>query len=457
MSTMFLELGKILFATLLQVLQIPIFWLVVLLVFLQYRRVAVMEQKFFGRPITPVVKQVAISTGLGVLAGILASALMLLLGLSLSQIGLLYIWPVALLLLLVHPRFLCFSYAGGIVALAVLGLRLVKPFIPSFAAHKVVAPLLEIHIPALLALIGLLHLVEALLIFLSGHQGSSPLYFKRPGGEVVGAYSLQKFWPIPLVALLATAVLESEVQGISMPDWWPLFKSTLELGPGESLQYMALPVLAALGYADMAFTSSPRQKSAATAICLSLYSIVLIGLALAIELYPWLALAGVLFAPLGHEAVIHYGNWRERSGESLYRAGAGGVPLMMVLPGSAADKAGLRTGDLLRRVNGIPVTSDLELLRNIDQSYFMVLIDGSRDDRDFSVVLNKRHVAEKKDLLALPLREDSGAAASAPLWRRGAAFGLIPAPSRYTPIYAREKPAAGSRLLQWFKKRGKRS
>jgi len=80
---------------------------------------------------------------------LLAGAIMLLLGLSLSQIGLLYIWPVALLLLLLHPRFLCFSYAGGIVALAVLVLRyILLPFFPALAEQALVAPLLEIHIPA---------------------------------------------------------------------------------------------------------------------------------------------------------------------------------------------------------------------------------------------------------------------------------------------------------------------
>lgn len=448
LSALLLELGKILLTTLLRVLQIPLFWLVILLVYLQYRRVAGMEQKFFGRIINPVGRQVAISTGLGILAGILASAFMLLLGLSLSQIGLLYIWPVALLLLLIHPRFLCFSYAGGIVALAVLALRhLVEPLFPAFAEMRLVAPLLEIHIPALLALIGLLHLIEALLIYLSGHRGSSPLYFKRAGGEVVGAFSLQKFWPIPLVALLAMAIPEAEVQGVSMPEWWPLLKSTLELGPGETLQYMALPVLAALGYSDMAFSSSPRQKSASTARFLSIYSVALILLALLAEFCPSLTLAGVLFAPLGHEAVINRGNRLESSRESLYRAGATGVPLMMVLPGSAAESAGLHSGDLVQRVNGAPVSSDLDLLRKIDESYFMVLIEGLCGGSGLSVVLNKRRPG-RQDAADPFAQAGLPAATAAPLWHRGAALGLIPAPSSQTPIYARERRAAGHSLLR---------
>ncbi len=447
MSALILELGKIVLATLIQ--SLPIFWVVVLLVYLQYRRAAGMEQKLFGRTINPVGRQVVVSTMLGILGGLLASLVMLLLGLSLTQIGLLFIWPVALLLLLIHPRYLCFSYAGGLVALAVLALRfLLLPLFPALAEYAPVASLLEIHIPALLALIGLLHLIEAMLIYFGGHRGSSPLYFKRADGEVVGAFSLQRFWPIPLAALLATVVLESEIQGVSMPEWWPLIKPVLELEPGQTLQYLAFPAMAALGYSDLALSSSPREKSASTARFLSLYSVLLIGLALASEFYPWLTLTGVLFAPLGHEAVIHYGNRIEHSRRARYRSTAEGVPLMAVLPQSAASRAGLRAGDLVRRVNGAPVHSDLELLMRLEESYFMVLFEGLRDGGSFSIVLNKRR-SEEKNSLDLPFfARPPSTAAHASLWHRGAALGLIPAPSRQTPIYAQARTAAAFGLLR---------
>lgn len=446
MIPLLLELGKIVLATLLQAL--PIFWIVVLLVYLQYRRAAGLERKLFGRTINPVGRQVALSTGLGILGGALASLIMLLLGLSLSQIGLLFIWPVALLLLLIHPRYLCFAYAGGIVALAVLAVRFVLlPLIPSLAEYSLVASLLEIHIPALLALVGLLHFIEALLIYFSGHRGSSPLYYKGADGEVVGAFSLQRFWPIPLAALLATVVLETEIQGVSMPEWWPLLKPLLELEPGQTLQYLALPAVAALGYSDLALSSSPREKSISTARLLSLYSLILIGLALASEFYPWVIPAGVLFAPLGHEGVIYFGNRLEQSRGARYRSTAEGVPLMAVLPRSAASRAGLRAGDLLRRVNGAPVRSDQELLLRLEESYFMVLLEGLREGNHLSVVLNK-HREEGENGPHLPFLEQAPpTAVRANLWHRGAALGLIPAPSRLTPVYAQARAAAGSGLL----------
>lgn len=450
----YLEIVKVLLATLMQTL--PLFWLVILIVYLQYRRSALMEQQLFGRTINPVGRQVALSTLWGIIGGLLASLIMILLGLSLAQIGLLYIWPVALLLLLIHPRYLCFSYAGGIVALAALALRSLGPYFPHLAENAILAPLLDIHIPALLALVGLLHLVEALLIYSGGHRGSSPLYFKQPGGEVVGAFSLQRFWPIPLAALLATAVLESEVRGVSMPEWWPLIKPALELEPGQTLQYFTFPAIAALGYSDLAL-SSPRQKSASTALFLSIFSVLLIGAALAAEYYPPLTLVGVLFAPLGHEAVIYYGNRLEHSREARYRSTDEGVLLMAVLPESAASRAGLRAGDLIRRVNGAPVRSDLEFLRRLEESYFIVLIEGLRKGENFSIVLNK-HFSQEKEGRRNPFSERPPAtAAYASLWHRGAALGLIPAPSRQTPVYAQARPAAASGLLKRLWSRHKSS
>ena len=456
MGALILELGKIVLATMIQ--SIPIFWIVVLLVYLQYRRAARMEQKLFGRIINPVGRQVLVSTGLGVIGGLLASLIMLLLGLSLTQIGLLFIWPVALLLLLIHPRYLCFAYAGGVVGVLFLALRyILLPLFPALAEYAIVASMMEIHIPALLALVGLLHLIESLLIRLGGQRGSSPLYFKRADGEVVGAFSLQRFWPIPLAALIATMVLETEIQGVSMPEWWPLLKPVLELEPGHTLQYLAFPAMAALGYSDLVFSTSPREKSTSTACFLSLYSIILIGLALASEFCSLLMPLGVLFAPLGHEAVIYYGNRLEQSRPARYRSSAEGVPLMMVIPQSAASRAGLRTGDLVRRVNGVPVESDLDFLMRLEEGYFMTMIEGLREGSSFSIVLNKRRTEEKNDTGIPFLAKPAPTATRASLWHRGAALGLIPAPSQRTPIYAQARPAGAPGFLRRLWGRFKKS
>src|SRR5690606_41661119 len=86
---------------------------------------------------------------------------------------------VAIALMMVHPRFICSAYAGGI--LSVTHLLFGWP---------------GLSVPAIMALVAVLHLVESLLILLHGPTGATPVYVRRPDGRVVGGFTMQKFWPI---------------------------------------------------------------------------------------------------------------------------------------------------------------------------------------------------------------------------------------------------------------------
>ena len=428
------EISRIFLSSFLMALFMPIFWIVLFLVYLQYRRQVATEEKLFGRTINQVGRQILLSVGLGIIGGFAASAILLFLGLSLEQIGLYFIWPVALLLLLFNPRYLCFSYAGGIVAAAVLVFRHILVIImPGLAQYTVVASLLRIHIPALLVLIGLLHLIEALLIYIGGHWGSSPIYLKNEEGRVVGAFSLQRFWPIPLVALLVSVVAQAEIVGVSMPEWWPILQSTIQPGVGQSLQYAAIPVAAGLGYADMALSSTPRERSAFSAKWLAVYSTVLLIIAIGSAYTPWLILPGVLFAPLGHEILILYGNKKEQKQRLRYEWVDAGVSLMMVLPGTAAQEAGLADDDLILKVNGHAVADCRDMMQKIEDSYFMVLLEGLRKNEPFSLILKKqsREEAGIRDYQQTGMTVKS----SSSLLHHCADLGLIPVPTPDSPVY----------------------
>lgn len=431
---LFFEIGQMFLTTFLIALFMPIFWIVLFLVYLQYRRQLATEKRLFGRPINQMGRQMLYSTGLGIVGGLVASIILIFLGLSLEQIGLYFIWPVALLLLLINPRYLCFSYAGGIVAVIVLLFRhLFIVVFPALTQSVIVESLLRIHIPALLVLIGLLHLIEAIMIYLGGHWGSSPIYLKRDSGKVIGAFALQRFWPLPLVALMVSVVAQPDIVGVSMPEWWPILKSSIQPGLGQSLQYAIIPVAAGLGYADMALSSRPRERSAFSAKWLAVYSVILLLIAIGSEYLGWLILPGVLFAPLGHELLILYGNRKEESLTERYINADRGVILMMVLPGTAAQKAGLLEGDLVLKVNGQAVVDSRDLTQKIEESYFMVLLEVLRKGEPFSLVLNKRspQVTETGDFMSVGLNT----ASSSSRLHRCAAIGFIPAPDSDSPVY----------------------
>lgn len=327
-----------------QALMQPFFWIVIVLIWLQNRRMLKIKEGLFGlRDST--LRLVLTAIGFGIIGGLLGSVLMVVLGISLNDLGILFLWVIAVLLMLINPRFLCFSYAGGILALCSLLTGYPK-----------------LNIPALMGLVAVLHLIESLLILASGHIDPLPVYVRNRFGRVVGAFNLQKFWPIPLVVVAMVTVAQQGQAGdfIRMPDWWPLLKPLGALSAQAA--YGILPVIAALGYGELAVTCLPRERVRLTSLHLALFSLVLLGLAVLAAYAPQATILAALFAPLGHEVVIHVGQRSELQGQPRFVPPARGVMVLDVLEGSPSKQAGLRSGDVILSIGDIPVNSRAELV-----------------------------------------------------------------------------------------------
>ncbi len=407
----------------------PFFWLVVFLVFMQYRRAVNMEKKLFGQAVNSVWRQTLFSIAFGLLGGLFGSVFLLFLGISLESIGIVYLWPVAILLLLFNPRFLCFAYAGGIVAVVSLLLRGLHPLLPFLENMPLVPGLLSIHLPSLLTLVGVLHLTEALLIYFSGHKGASPIYVKIPSGEVVGGYSMQRFWPLPLTGLWAMVVAETSsafVGSIPMPEWWPLLGTAISPGGGEKILYMMLPLVAGLGYSDLAVSTHPAVKRVKTARYLAAYSLVLSAVAISAVYWSPMVVPAALLAPLGHELLIKKGNADEFSRPPLFAPTERGASVMAVIPGSPAETAGLREGDLLTAVNRLPVYSEQQLWDILRIYYRQALLTVQREGRELLLPV---------DIYPVPINQ----------------FGALFAPGKLPRVYVEMKSSP------FWKRWGRRS
>lgn len=323
----------------------PIFLIVVAVVYFQYRKINRQKQEVFGIKEKLDWKHTAVAVAHGLVGGLIGSFLIVFLGVSLSGIGIQFLWALAILLMLISPRFICFAYAGGIISL-----------------FSIVFGFPQIDVPQLLGLVAILHMVESVLILVSGHLGALPLYTKLDNGQIVGGFNLQKFWPIPLVALAMMVMTDpSQVSGVGMPDWWPLIKPGVEGNP-DNFVYTMLPVVAALGYGDLALTSAPREKSKKTAILLGTYSAILLTLAVLSSHYPLLLLLAAVFSPLGHELVIKIGKDIELKGIPKYVHPPEGIMVLEVLNETPAAKMGIKTGDVILTINGYPVNSRQQLI-----------------------------------------------------------------------------------------------
>ena len=106
---------------------------------------------------------------------------MILVGISVNKIGGLYLLITALGLMLIEQRFLCFAYAGGVLSL----LHLLFGF-PQ-----------ELSVPQVMALVAVLHLVEALLIYLTGSLYSLPYIFATVTTGSLAALTCKSSGPCP--------------------------------------------------------------------------------------------------------------------------------------------------------------------------------------------------------------------------------------------------------------------
>lgn len=332
------------------------FWIIILILIMMYRRNAGMEQRMLGSSY-PLLNKVASSVFVGLAGGLLGSLMVILVGISIEDYtrvgggslteGITYIWVIAILLSFINPRYLCFSYAGGLVAL----LNLLFGF-PS------------VNVPGLLALIGVLHLVESFLIWLDGYTYSVPLFLKRSKGDTVGGYTMNKIWPIPLVVF---AVMFGGEGGrislagiIDMPAWWPFLKHSAA-GGIKDLIYIPLVVPVVLGYGDMAITGPPDKKCRSSAMRLAGYSLVLIVLSVIASEFRIFAFVAAIFAPLAHEMLIIYGAKEEEEGAPYFASSESAVKVLYVQKGSPAAGMNIEPGDEILRINGMAVYSERQL------------------------------------------------------------------------------------------------
>lgn len=370
----FLDVGRILIISLPAAFLNPIFWAVLGLTFLQYSRVAKLEARVFGCPKETVLKRLLSSFLYGMVGGLIGSYILIFIGVAISPQDIVYLWPVALLLMLVDSRFMCFSYSAGVLGI----LHLIKGAPP-------------LAVPQIMAFIAVLHMVEGILVYLNGAQGAIPVVMEGDGGTLHGGFLLQRFWPMSMLLILAIMAGMENSGGIlwapQWPKWWPLIESEPWAPFGSPVEYWLLPIPVAIGYTSIAIRRYPRDKARGSAMGLLVYSLILLALALLSHGSRSFKFAAIIFAPLGHEFLIWLSKMREERGTPLFLPSRHGLMILDVLHGSIGQRMGLEPGDLVKKVNQVPIRSirDFKASNGGSPFYLEMEIERSNGDRQVSV------------------------------------------------------------------------
>ncbi|QUH30156.1 PDZ domain-containing protein [Vallitalea guaymasensis] len=315
----------------------------------------------------------------GIIIGIIGSLIIAIIGLPINlTYYLIFLLPLALMLSLINIRYLCFSYAASVMGVLSLVFR-------GQTVFGVNLPDININISGLLALVGILHLMEAILIYFVGADDPIPIVAKKDGKIVVG-HLMQKYWPLPIAMLVLSSGGVSNSEIVQMPEWWPLLKDI----PSNISTYFygLMPFVGALGYSSITYCEEPKKRSRKTALRLMVYSVLLIILSIYSVGNIFLQILGTILMAGIHEGMILYEQYIESKREPIYTVPKKGVRVMGVNRGGAGDQMGIRVGDIIAKINGINVLNTRQY-RAILKNGFTFLwvdvihLDGSLDTYEF--------------------------------------------------------------------------
>ncbi|SEJ22515.1 PDZ domain-containing protein [Paenibacillus polymyxa] len=326
----------------------PFYYISILIVALGYRRQMLLERKLFHTRMHSWAAETWRVVWSGLLAGMALSVLGMFISVHLNPTSIVCLWIATLLLMLIRVRYLCLAYSVGLLGVVQFFLNIASGWQPGGVLGTSVAAIRGLDIPALLVLVAVLHVAEALLVRWQGGKAATPLFVEGKRGRLVGGYRMEDLWPIPLLLLVPA-------QGGFMLPWTPLFGG--DAGTGYMLA--ALPVL--MGFSSVTLGQLPRQKAVLTSNRLLLYSVALLLLSLLAAWWSPLILLAALFSFLAHEALIWYGNIEESRLSPMFVHPEQGMRVLAVLPDSPATAMGILPGEAIYRVNGMVVNSRAEL------------------------------------------------------------------------------------------------
>ena len=311
--------------------------LVIMYIRAQYQKYSELQNDIYGKPaksIREITEQIILT---GLIAGFAASFAVVAAGITIEGDAIKYLFYIMCLLLLIDLRFVCISYAAGLLA-----------------AISLIFGYPKVNIPSLLALVAILQMVESILIY-TNRKGDSVPVFIRHKNEIAGAFLIRKFWLIPVVFF--TYMLRTGGALLDISPAWPMLFNSSSLQNG--VYALGLDCLVTvLCYTDIAITKHPEKKCTQSAIMLFGYSTILMILAVISIHLPWAGYIGVVFCVLAHEGINFYSKYSENRGEPLYSAVRRGLRVMDMMSESHAQKMGLQRGDIILSINNNDIQTD---------------------------------------------------------------------------------------------------
>ena len=290
----------------------------------------------------------------GVLLGLIFSLVIFFIGFTVPME---FIWIVGIvtfvLALPAKPSFLSPAYTMGATFWILYMLQWMEieiPFLTRFL-ERIEGGI----VPGVALLTGLLLLIEGLLILQKGSKNTSPKIIKSRRGLRVGVHESKRVWMIPLLLLLPEGAFKIPF------DFWPV----VPIG-SETFSIMLVPFW--IGFSQQINYTLPSEgvkTIGRRVLLLGVFTTILAGAGF---WYPILTMVAIGFSILGRVLIPIIHQIKNNTQPYYFSKPQPGIVVLDIIPGSPAEKMGLKIGEIIKTVNGLPVSTEEDYYKALQKN-----------------------------------------------------------------------------------------
>lgn len=189
---------------------------------------------------------------------------------------------------------------------------------------------------------GLLIITEGAAACRSAHLKTSPALVVSSRGLPIGRQLANRAWLLPLFLLVPGSGLESHLS------WWPVFTV-----PGGSFHLIWIPYIA--GFGQRVQGSLPEVSIRITAKRVMILGVIVTAFGAAALWWTPLAGAAACIAVLGRLFLSLRQRLNDNAAPFYFSKRDQGLMVLGIIPNTPADDLELKIGEIITKVNGIPV------------------------------------------------------------------------------------------------------
>ncbi|WP_400243300.1 PDZ domain-containing protein [Niallia sp. JL1B1071] len=209
--------------------------------------------------------------------------------------------------------------------------------------------------PTAVILLGLLIISEGIFVRQNGIEGTSPRLKKSKRGQAIGIHLLERTWILPVFLFIPTGVLTIPFQ------WWPMFT----VGD-QTYSLLLVPFL--IGAKIVVQGEHPIISIRNIGRNIIILGSIVIVAGSAAYFFPIASLGLVIVAMIGREWITRKQINKEKNKSFYFSRKNNGVVILGIVPDSPADKMGLEIGEMISKVNSIPVQDKNQLYKALQKN-----------------------------------------------------------------------------------------